>query len=69
MAFAYASHVAILELRRRRDYADVCVPPSRPDLRPEPPAEAPSVLVHVWRALRGGFRPLRADPWPAAAGR
>ncbi len=59
MAFAFSNPLTLAELRRRKEFANACVPPWRPDLRPEPAETAGSwsafahVLRDLFRASRG----------------
>ncbi len=58
MGCAVGSHAALADLRRRTDYASVCVPPWRPDLRPDTP-DPRGAWPAFAQALRDLFRKSR----------
>ena len=69
MAYGFVSHAGLAELRLRKEFASVCVPPWRPDLRPEVPVPRDAwptfaqVLRDLFRTSRGpAHRGLKPEP-------
>jgi hypothetical protein len=64
MGCAFGSRAALMELRRRQQFANACVPPWRPDLRPDghDPSGAWMTFAQVLRGL------LHWSPGPAHRG-
>ncbi len=58
MGCAWGTFPSLAELSRRKDHAGVCVPPWRPDLRPEM-ADPRGAWPAFARALRDLFRTSR----------
>ncbi len=72
MAYAVGSYSTLARPGRRDDYADVCVPPRRPDLRPEAPdpRDAWPAFAQALRDLfRGSRGPAHKGPKPEPFGR
>ncbi len=72
MGYAVGSYATLARLSRREDYADVCVPPWRPDLRPEAPdpRDAWPAFAQALRGLFGRTRgPAHRGPKPEPQGR
>lgn len=72
MGCAFGNPAALADLRRRSEYASVCVPPWRPDLRPDMPdprgawTAFAQALRDLFRASRG---PAHRGPKPELEGR
>jgi hypothetical protein len=69
MGCTVGSYAGLADLRRRKEYASVCVPPWRPDLRPETPDPGDAwptfaqVLRGLFRGTRGpAHRGLKPEP-------
>lgn len=69
MGCAFGNPATLADLHRRREYANVCVPPWRPDLRPETPDPRGAwptfaqALRDLFRVSRGpAHRGLKPEP-------
>jgi len=72
MGYAFGNYAALADLRRHKEFASVCVPPWRPDLRPETPDPRgawPAFAQALRDLLRTSRGPAHRGPKPEPMGR